>query len=307
MRVKLRFFRIPGAPHSAPGTKWWRSLAGRTVPPPTILRPSLSRYSRVVRRRGCHYAPGVKRVPGTLQEGGAIFASTHWSVVLLTAQSQTPEAAQAAMASFCKSYWPPLYTFLRRRGQSPGDAQDLTQAFFAHLLEQNTLARASREKGRLRTFLLGSLQNFLAKERTYQQAKKRGGGYQVVSLDDHLIDAEAAMLDPTQPDAAVSYDRQWAASLVSHAWDQLHRDMVAGGQSKLFEALKPFVIGGSAPPPGQEEIAAQLEMPISTFRNALWRLRLRYRESLRAEIARTVSSASEIEEEMQYLFRVLAS
>ena len=242
-----------------------------------------------------------------MQEGGAAFASTHWSVVLLTAQSQSPEAAQAAMARFCQSYWPPLYTFLRRRGRSPGDAQDLTQAFFAHLLEQNTLARASREKGRLRTFLLGSLQHFLSNERAHQQALKRGGGQQMVSLDDHLVEAEAAMLGPAPLDAAVGYDRQWAASLVSRAWDQLHRDMVAEGQEKLFGTLKPFVIGGSAAPPDQAQTASQMQMPISTFRNSLRRLRLRYRESLRAEIARTVSNVSEIEEEMQYLFRLLVS
>ena len=249
----------------------------------------------------------MKGVPGTLQEGGVAFASTHWSVVLLTAQSQAPEAAQVAMTGFCQTYWPPLYTFLRRRGRSPSDAQDLTQAFFAHLLEQNTLARASREKGRLRTFLLGSLQHFLANEHAYAQAAKRGGGQQIVSMDDHLIEAEAAMLHTAQTDATNGYDRQWAADLVSRAWDQVHRDMVAEGKRELIEALKPFVVGGTESAPDQEQTAAQLQMPISTFRNHLRRLRLRYRESLRAEVIRTVSNVSEAEEEMSYLLRVLVS
>jgi DNA-directed RNA polymerase specialized sigma24 family protein len=249
----------------------------------------------------------MKGVPGTLQEGGAAFASTHWSVVLLTAQSQAPEAAQAAMTGFCQTYWPPLYTFLRRRGRSPSDAQDLVQAFFAHLLEQNTLARASREKGKLRTFLLGSLQHFLANEHAYAQAAKRGGGQQIVSMDDHLIEAEAAMLHTAQTDATNGYDRQWAADLVSRAWDQVHRDMVAEGKRELIEALKPFVVGGTETPPDQEQTATQLQMPISTFRNHLRRLRLRYRESLRAEVARTVSNISEADEEMRYLLRVLVS
>ena len=249
----------------------------------------------------------MKGVPGTLQEGGAVFASTHWSVVLLTAQSQAPEAAQAAMTGFCQTYWPPLYTFLRRRGRSPSDAQDLTQAFFAHLLEQKTLSRASSEKGKLRTFLLGSLQHFLANEHAYDQAAKRGGGQQIVSMDDYLIEAEAAMLHTAQTDAATGYDRQWAANLVSRVWDQLDREMVAEGKRELIEALKPFVVGGAASPPDQEQTAARLQIPISTFRNSLRRLRQRYRESLRVEVATTVSSVSEVDEEMRYLFRVLVS
>lgn len=240
-----------------------------------------------------------------MQEGGAAFASTHWSVVLLSAQSQSPDAAQAAMTGFCQNYWPPLYTFLRRRGHSPTDAQDLTQAFFVHLLEQNTLARACREKGRLRTFLLGSLQHFLANEYHHSQAFKRGGGKQIVSMDDHLIEAEAAMLTSAQVDAASEYDRQWAASVLSRAWDQSYEAMVAEGKRTLVEALKPFVVGGTPSPPDQDRVATGLGMPISTFRNALRRLRLRYRESLRTEVARTVTNVSEIDEELQYLFRLL--
>jgi DNA-directed RNA polymerase specialized sigma24 family protein len=246
-------------------------------------------------------------MPGTLQEGGAAFASTHWSVVLLTAQSQSPEAAQVAMASFCQAYWPPLYTFLRRRGRSPSDAQDLVQAFFVHLLEQNTLARASRDKGRLRTFLLGSLQHFLAHEHAYQQAFKRGGGRQIVSMDDHLIEAEAAMLDAKPGDATHEYDRQWAANLLSGVWDKLYEAMVAEGRKPLIDALKPFVVGGPAAPPDQAQEAARLQMPISSFRNALRRLRLRYHEELRAAVAATVSNPAEIEEELSYLFHLLVS
>ena len=271
------------------------------------IQPVLSRYSYVASQIENPYARAMKGVPGTLQEGGAAFASTHWSAVLLTAQSQAPEAAQAAMTGFCQTYWPPLYTFLRRRGRTSSDAQDLTQAFFAHLLEQNTLARASREKGRLRTFLLGSLQHFLANEHAHDQAAKRGGGQQIVSMDDHLIEAEASMLHTAQTDATNGYDRQWAANLVSRAWDQLHRDMVAEGKKELIDALKPFVIGGTESLPDQEQTAAQLQIPISTFRNHLRRLRLRYRESLRAEVIRTVSNVSEADEEMRYLLRVLVS
>ena len=241
-----------------------------------------------------------------MQEGGAAFAPTHWSVVLLTAQSQSPEAAHAALTILCQTYWPPLYTFLRRRGRSPSDAQDLTQAFFAHLIERNTLAHANRNKGQLRTFLLGSLQHFLANEHDRAQAFKRGGGHQIVSLDDQLMEAEAALGSIVRGDETCGYDRHWAANLVGRAWEQLHRALVAEGKAELVTALRPFVVGGSAAP-SQEEAAASLRMPVATFRNTLWRVRQRYRESVRAEVARTVGDASEIDGEMRYLLHVLLS
>ena len=136
----------------------------------------------------------MKAVPGTLQDGGAAFATTHWSVVLLAAQNESPEAAQAALTTICQAYWPPLYTFLRRRGNPPANAQDLVQAFFANLLEQNSLSRVQRDKGRLRTFLLSALQHFLANEHDRTQTQKRGGGQQIISLEEHFEEAEASLL-----------------------------------------------------------------------------------------------------------------
>src|SRR5678815_5172001 len=115
-------------------------------------------------------------MPGTLQEGGAPFQTTHWSVVSQAGMAEADEAARKALATFSETYWPPLYTFVRRRGYSPSDAQDLVQGFFAHLLERNTLSRADQEKGKLRTFLLGALQNYLLKQREPMGAIKRGGG-----------------------------------------------------------------------------------------------------------------------------------
>ena len=273
----------------------------------TAVAPSLVRNFWIVGRMEIPYADGVKGIPGTLQEGGAVFKPTHWTLVLLAARSQSEEAARAALADLCQTYWPPLYTFLRRRGRSPGEAQDLTQAFFAHLLEQKTFTRATPEKGQLRTFLLGSLQHFLANEYDRAQALKRGGGQQIVSMDDDLIEAEAALHTIDGADDCKGYDQQWASNLVSLAWEQLHRAMVAEGKAELIDALQPFVVGGAASPPSPEEAAAGLGLPISTFRNALWRLRQRYRESVRAEVARTVGTAAEIDEEMRYLLRVLLS
>jgi DNA-directed RNA polymerase specialized sigma24 family protein len=226
---------------------------------------------------------------------------------VLAAQSQSPESAQAALATFCQMYWPPLYTFVRRRGHQPNDAQDLVQAFFAHMLEENTLSRASRERGRLRTFLLGSLQNFLANEYHHSQRLKRGGGRQIVSMDDQLIAAEAAIVASSPTDETAGYDKNWASAVLKQAWERLENAMIAGGKKELIDVLKPFVLGGVAVPPSQEEAAAGLRMPISSFRNALLRLRQRYRECLRAEVARTVSDTSEIDEETHYLLRVLVS
>jgi DNA-directed RNA polymerase specialized sigma24 family protein len=124
----------------------------------------------------------TKPVPGTLQEGGAPFQTTHWTVVLQAGQAEPDEPARKALATFSETYWPPLYTFVRRRGYSPADAQDIVQGFFVHLFEHNTLTRADQKKGRLRTFLLGSLQNFLLKQRERMSAIKRGGNQQLVSF-----------------------------------------------------------------------------------------------------------------------------
>jgi RNA polymerase sigma factor (sigma-70 family) len=247
----------------------------------------------------------VKAVPGTLQDGGAGFQATHWSVVQMAAQTGLAAMSQEALAAFCQAYWPPLYAFLRRRGHNSSDAQDLTQAFFAHLLEQNTLSRASPEKGRLRTFLLGSLQNFLANEHDRAAALKRGGGKQIVSIEDHFVEAEAAMLAAPLRDDVGSFDQSWAATVVTRAWMRLHDSMAREGRAEWLNQLKPFVVGGTADPPSQEEVAARLNVPISTLRTWLQRLRERYRESLRSEVARTVGDPADVDQELHYLFRLL--
>jgi len=135
----------------------------------------------------------MKPIPGTLQEGGAPFDTTHWTLVMRARETQSDTSSQKALSGFCEAYWPPLYAFLRHRGHASPEAQDLVQGFFAHLLEQNTLSRADQEKGRLRTFLLGSFQNYLFNEYDRARTLKRGGGHQIVSIDDHLLEAEASM------------------------------------------------------------------------------------------------------------------
>ena len=226
-------------------------------------------------------------------------------MVQLAVQNQSPEAARRGLTDFCQAYWPPLYAFLRRRGHPSADAQDLTQGFFAHLLEQDTLSRASREKGRLRTFLLGSLQHFLANEYDRKQTLKRGGGQQILSMDDQLVAAEASLANTAPCDDTSCYDQTWAVTLVSQAWEHLRAEFDAAGKAQWLEELKPFVVGGTAVPPSQEEVATRLGLPISTLRTSLQRLRERYRAALRGEVARTVADPSEIDEELRYLYRLL--
>ncbi len=226
-------------------------------------------------------------------------------MVSLAAGNQSPEEARAALAAFCQAYWPPLYTFLRRRSYNPNDAQDLTQGFFANLLQQNLLSRADRDKGRLRTFLLGSLQHYLANEYDRTRALKRGGGQQIVSMDEHLAETEAALAVTHHLDVTGSYDQAWAAALVNRSWEQLQDALATEGQTRWLEELKPFLIGGETAPPRPQEVATRLNVSIDTLRSALRRLRERYRELIRLEVARTVTDPAEIDEELDYLYRLL--
>jgi len=218
---------------------------------------------------------------------------------------ESTESSQEALSGFCEAYWPPLYSFLRHRGFSSADAQDLVQGFFAHLLGQNTLTRADQQKGRLRTFLLGSLQNFLYNEYDRARALKRGGGRQVVSIEEHLPEAEAAMLATAHLSDTACYDLVWASTIVSRAWQNLQTAFVAEGKAEWLEELRPFVAGGSIKPLSQEEAASRLGVPIATLRTWLSRLRQRYRESLRMEVASTVSDPADVDQELQHLYQIL--
>jgi len=247
----------------------------------------------------------MKPLPGTLQEGGAAFQTTHWTVVLRAGETQSDTSAQKALSNFCEAYWPPLYAFLRHRGHASSEAQDLVQGFFVHLLEQNTLSRADQEKGRLRTFLLGSMQNFLCNEYDRAQALKRGGGHQIISIDEHLPEAEAAMMDTAHLSDSRSYDLAWASTIVKRAWQQLQDGFETEGKAEWLEVLRPFVAGGGKTPLSQEEAAAKLGVPIATLRTWLSRLRQRYREALRTEVANTVSDPAEVDQELHYLYQIL--
>jgi len=240
-----------------------------------------------------------------LQEGGASFQTTHWTVVLRAGEADSEPSAHRALSGFCEAYWPPLYTFLRHRGHPSADAQDLVQSFFVHLLEQNTLSRADRQKGRLRTFLLGSLENFLYNEYDRTRALKRGGDRQILSIEQHLPEAEAAMLATVHLSDAACYDLAWASNIVSRAWKNLQDQFEAEGKAEWLEELRPFVAGGGMRTPSQEEAAARLGVPIATLRTWLSRLRHRFRESLRAEVGSTVSDPADIDGELRHLYEIL--
>jgi Sigma-70 region 2. len=227
--------------------------------------------------------------------------------VLQAGDAGSQEKSAKALAAFCEAYWPPLYTFVRRRGYSPADAQDMVQGFFQHLFEHNTLSRADQEKGRLRTFLLGALQKYMLKERERIRAIKRGGKQQFVSFDELLPQAEAAMAATSHLSDVSSYDVAWASSIVTRAWKNVRDRFAAEGKREWVDELRPFVAGGTATPPNQEEVANRLGTSVENFRVWLSRLRQTYRHALRAEVASTVSDPNEVDDELHYVYRILTA
>src|SRR4029453_134612 len=183
--------------------------------------------------------------------------------VLRARETQSEKPAQKALSNFCEAYWPPLYSFFRHRRHASPEAQDLVQGFFAHLLEQNTLSRADQEKGRLRTFLLGSLQNFLCNEYDRAHRLKRGGGHRIVSIDEHLPEAEASMMDTAHLSDSRGYDLAWASNIVKRAWQHLQNVFEAEGKAEWLEVLRPFVTGSGGAPPDQHKEAHKLRGPIA--------------------------------------------
>jgi RNA polymerase sigma factor (sigma-70 family) len=258
------------------------------------------------RTRYAFYA--LNQFPGTLDTGGMPFAPTHWSVVFLSAKggSVIDRGAEDALASLCRTYWPPLYTFVRRRGYDPADAQDLTQDFFIHLLQTDALGKVDPQRGRFRTFLLAALKNFLANAHERRTALKRGGGFEFLPLDGVLAETEAAVQTegPTGGEEDRHFEERWAAALVRRALEQLRVEMAAEGKERLYDELQVFVTGAGALP-DQSETAARLGIPFATLRTHIRRLRERYRDVLRAEVARTLATPAEVDDELRHLCAVL--
>jgi len=253
------------------------------------------------------YCLCVKGIPGTIQDGGAAFATTHWSVVAACADDS--EIANEALTQLCQAYWPPLYTFARRRGYTPSDAQDIVQGFFAYLLKNKAYARTDRTKGKFRSFLLASLKNYMSDVWDRARALKRGGDYELVLLEDE-IDAVETLYARETATLTLSdeqqYERTWAAALVAHALERIRAEFNNGPRADLFYALKPFLSGGVGLP-SHESVARQLDMPIDTFRSHLARLRATYREFVREEVAQTIGPADDVDEELRHLRRILTA
>src|SRR5947199_4479284 len=212
----------------------------------------------------------VKTLAGNGHARSDLFPSTHWSVVVAAGRSQTePEVAHAALAELCQTYWAPLYSFLRSRGYTVHDAQDLTQSFFADLLEHKIYARVDRQKGKFRSFLLASLKNFLAHASDRERTLKRGGGQKFLPLHEEQIDNAESLFQAHSCSSNEDriFDRSWAAALVAAGLERLAADYKGESKEKLFKELRVFLGGGAVPPPPYAELAVRLGMSESALRS----------------------------------------
>jgi RNA polymerase sigma-70 factor (ECF subfamily) len=236
------------------------------------------------------------------QRGGAAFTTTHWSVVL-EAQGESP-AAQEALEKLCRTYWRPIFAFLRRQGLSSAEAEDITQGFFAQLLERKSFDAVCKEKGRLRSYLLGALKYFVTDEERRAMAIKRGKGQRIIPFEelraDERIDIEPA--DPVTAD--MIYERRWALTVLERVLSRLKDEYRAAGNAALFDSLKQL-LPDEPGSPSQAEIAARLGMTENAVRQAFYQFRQRYQSLLREEIAHTVATPGDIEDELRHLIAVL--
>jgi len=241
-------------------------------------------------------------VPASAQNGAVAFTTTQWNVVL-KAHSESP-SAQEALEKLCRIYWWPLYGFVRRQGYSPEEAQDLTQGFFAMLLERKDFDAVREEKGRLRSYLLASLKNFVAKAHRRATTIKRGEGRPLVPLEELLV-RERADLEPADTLSADRiYERRWALTLLEQVLARLEEEYHVAGNSALFEQLKQM-LSNEPDRPSQAKIAQELRMNENAVKQAFHRLRQRYRLLLREEIAQTVAVPGDVEEELRHFISVL--
>jgi len=248
--------------------------------------------------------PTSDQASDALPARSPVFATTRWSVVMLAGQAQSEESS-SALEVLCRTYWYPLYAFVRRRGRDHDEAQDLTQAFFTRLLEKEHLTLADRQRGRFRTFLLTALKNFLVNEWEKGQAQRRGGNQRFVDWE--ATDAEGRFLNEPVDDSTPEsvYERRWVATLLEHVLAQLRKEARASGRQPLFERLKEYFWGDSAEAT-YGAIAAEFNMSEIAVKGAAYRLRQRFRELLRAEIAHTVLNEEEIEDELRHLIQVMS-
>ncbi len=232
-----------------------------------------------------------------------LFLTTHWSVVLAADASGDPSAA-AALERLCSTYWPPLYAYLRRSGCAPDEAEELTQGFFAHFLRKDLSARADPQRGRFRTFLLTCLRNYVRDVRQYEAAVKRGGQGRVLAMDWNRAERSylAACVDRLTPERV--FEKRWATTLLELVLERLGTEFARSGKQEVFDRLKGHVWGDQETTP-LRALASKLGVTESAIRVTIHRLRRRFRELLRAEIAHTVTRSEDVDEEIRHLAQVL--
>ena len=245
-------------------------------------------------------SPGTTGVEPSRQQA---FVTTHWSVVLTAAHSDTTHARDA-LAKLCHTYWHPLYTYVRRRGYSPEDAEDLTQGFFAALLERKAVATVSPDKGRFRSFLLASLNHFLSDEWDKARAQKRGAD-KIVSFDTQTAETWLDQVPSENLTPEKAFEFRWAVTLLEEVYRKLEEEHRRQGKADLFDALRTTLAGPGDSAP-YVELGQRLGMNEGAVKVAVHRLRQRYRALLRETIAETVATEAEVEEELRYLLRIVA-
>jgi RNA polymerase sigma-70 factor (ECF subfamily) len=243
--------------------------------------------------------------PGADAASAGRFATTHWSVIV-AAQGPASPAAQEALAVLCSTYWYPLYVYIRRQGHSVEQTEDLTQGFFAGVLEQHSLKVVDPAKGKFRSFLLAACKHYLAHERSRARAQKRGGGRSFFSLNFHGAEARYRKEPAHTLTAEKLFVRRWALALLDQVLARLREEFASKGKGKLFDHLRVFLLGEKQALP-QGKVAEELDMTPGAVKVAVHRLRRRFRELVREEIARTVDSPEEIDDEIRELFASLAT
>ena len=229
-----------------------------------------------------------------------VFATTHWTVVLAVGCGHTPQSDRA-LEELCRAYWFPLYAYVRRRGHTKEDAEDLTQAFFARFLERNYLEGVNAERGRFRAFLLAALKHFLANEWDKSRRQKRGGRIPHLSLDWQTADTQFQIAATAEPSPDQAFDREWAVALLEKVIERLRAECEADGRATQFERLKVFLTAGKGTM-SHAEAGKALGLEEGAVRVAVHRLRKRYRQLLRDEIAQTLADPTQVDEEMRALF-----
>jgi RNA polymerase sigma-70 factor (ECF subfamily) len=232
------------------------------------------------------------------------FATTHWSVILAAADSSSPQH-ERALSTLCRTYWYPLYAYLRRRGYDTHQAEDYTQGFFAAILERQGLRRADPKYGKFRSFLLASLKNFLSDEWDRAQTQKRGGDKKVLSLDLDIAESRYAREPAHHLSPEKLFERSWALTVLKQAMDRLKAESTTPDKQRLFDRLKVY-ISAERDAAAYRQVAAELDMTEGAVKVAVHRLRRRYRELVRDEIAQTVTTEAQVDEEIQDLFAALA-